>query len=221
MNNNGLPKVTMGAGRPAQRLRSMHTALAKAIFTWCQELLYCGLHMHCPWLNYFLSPIVPATLQVFIADDPERDVPRRGYVTPEALLCGTCQLPECKPGCPSSAIVADTASADAEAPAPRPAAVTAGPLAMAVAADEAALSEGRSSEDSVLLGLPSPKDSVLPLAVPEGATLQPMPAGSAASGATDMLSGGNSPAAEPRAKLARLGFSPRRHTVAGQGRMSR
>lgn len=142
---------------------------------------------------------------VFIADDPERDVPRRGYVTPEALLCGTCQLPECKPGCPSSAIVADTASADAEAPAPRPAAVTAGPLAMAVAADEAALSEGRSSEDSVLLGLPSPKDSVLPLAVPEGATLQPMPAGSAASGATDMLSGGNSPAAEPRAKLARLG----------------
>jgi hypothetical protein len=66
------------------------------------------------------------------------------------------------------------------------------------------------SEDSVLLGLPSPKDSVLPgLAAelaPSPSPQAPLHRLSVDSSATDLFSGGSSPTAdEPRAKLQRLG----------------
>lgn len=125
------------------------------------------------------------SLQVFLADDPARDIPRRSYVTPEALLCSACQLPECKPGCPAEAAARGLAI-PAE---PIPAAAMAAP-------DDSAFSEGRSSEDSVLLGLPSPTYSVLP--PPLG--LQRLAAGATTLGLRDA-----SPTAEPALKQQRLG----------------
>lgn len=129
------------------------------------------------------------TAQVFIADDPSRDVPRRSYVTPEALLCSACQLPECKPGCPAGAAARGLAM---------PPAAPAEPIPTSPApahADESAFSEGRSSEDSVLLGLPSPTCSVLP---PPSGLLRVL-AGAASFGCSDV-----SPPVEPALKQQRL-----------------
>lgn len=128
-------------------------------------------------------------VQVFIADDPSRDPPRRTYVTPEALLCSACQLPECKPGCPAGLAARGLASPPTGPAEPIP-------TAAAAAVDDSAFSEGRSSEDSVLLGLPSPTYSVLP--PPAG--LQRLAAGAASFGCSDA-----SPSAEPALKQQRVG----------------
>lgn len=123
----------------------------------------------------------------FLADDPGRDrlpaaADAAALPAPAAAQhCATCQLPVCKPGCPGTAAGGATSSVPVPAPPQRLGAV------------EAALSEGRSSEDSVLLGMPSPTYSVLP------------PSGAAASASMDDASGGSSPTAEPRLKQQRLG----------------
>ena len=129
------------------------------------------------------APRPPRPPKVFIADDAELDAARRGFAPLDGLLCGTCQLPECKPECPGSVAPAAAAAVPVP-PVPPP-------------ADEAALSEGRSSEDSVLLGLPSPKDSVLPAVPPGAGEVQPMCIGLPASP-------GSSPPVQPCATLARL-----------------
>lgn len=160
--------------------------------------------------------------QVFIADDPNKDVPRSVYVTPETLLCSACQLPECKPGCPAAsteaAVVEEEADADEAA---HPAgllgsmaagAAAAAPLTVrpraraAAAADESALSEGR-SEDSMLLGLPSPVCSVLPVLPPPGLTSLQCTATSAmdVASVSSAAASDASPTAEPKPKQQRLG----------------
>lgn len=168
--------------------------------------------------NSSLHPSYPThSLQVFIADDPSKDVPRSGYVTPETLLCATCQLPECKPGCPAGD--AEPMEAEPEGPEAAAAAAASGrrilgggiplPAAARQLAMDAAFSEGRSSEDSVLLGLPSPTCSVLPAAGGSGDVSLPhavaVAAGCGSGGACDGPSGGSSPMAEPRLKQQRLG----------------
>ncbi|KAL4854482.1 UV radiation resistance associated protein [Chlorella vulgaris] len=122
---------------------------------------------------------------VFIPDAPERDVPLHGHPTADGELCRSCQLPQCKPGCPVSA---------AEASTPQAAAASPGRLAGTVTVAEDAFSEGRSSEDSVLLGLPSPKDSVLPPYLPPAVPLHSLPPSAAASTGEEL-----------QAKLRRIG----------------
>jgi hypothetical protein len=148
-------------------------------------------------------PAAFTTLQVFIADDPNRDAPRRTLVTSDGLVCATCHLPQCKPGCPAAAAPpAAAANGGAHGATTPDALIPAAALPQPPrVADEAAFSEGRSSEDSILLGLPSPKDSVLPPLRSHHGLL----AGHAANGSADGLSGGSSPTAEPLAKLAKLG----------------
>ena len=160
------------------------------------------------------SPPPHTTLQVFIPDDPQKDVPRQGYVTPQGLLCTTCQLAPCKPGCPGAALGSDVAMAASQALAgledgdAAVAPVGSAPVdaAARMALEEAALSEGRSSEDSVLLGLPSPTYSVLPRS---GHAVLAVAAGCGAGGCGNAGlaggSGGSSPAADsPAHKHARL-----------------
>ena len=122
---------------------------------------------------------------MFIPDDPAADPgpTARTYVTPESVLCAACQLPECKPGCPASGTAAESAG---------PAGARSVPARAAAAAEDAALSEGRSSEDSVLLGMPSPACSVLapPPALHRVSPIYPSDA---------------SPSTEPAAKQQRLG----------------
>lgn len=153
-----------------------------------------------------MLPSAPPLLdpQLFIPDDPQKDVPRQ-YITPQGLLCTTCQLAPCKPGCPGAAVGSDVTMVASQAPAgPEDGDAAVAPAGSApvdaaarMALEEAALSEGRSSEDSVLLGLPSPTYSVLPRsghAVAAGC-------GAGLAGG----SGGSSPAADsPAHKHARL-----------------
>ncbi|KAI7841131.1 hypothetical protein COHA_005101 [Chlorella ohadii] len=51
------------------------------------------------WHQFTVREVFGGEDGVFIPDDPSKDVPRR-YVTPAGLLCTTCQLAPCKPGCP-------------------------------------------------------------------------------------------------------------------------
>lgn len=155
---------------------------------------------------------------VFIADDSEKDVPRRSCLTSDGLLCATCQLPECKPGCPGSGAHTPVSPAAVGSAA---AAATDGE--QATAAVEAALSEGRSSEDSILLGLPSPKDSVLSV----GPALDGLHSlacnGPGAATVCDSASfsfggGDDSPTAEPDNKHPRLcGWDTASTTSSGDG----
>lgn len=158
------------------------------------------------------SPALPPPhicphLQSFIADDASKDVPRQ-YITPSGLLCTTCQLAPCKPGCPGSAAstcldAAATAVARAEHGDAVVAPAGSSPVdaAARLAVEETALSEGRSSEDSLLLGLPSPTYSVLPRT--GGHAVSPL-AGCGDAGMAG-CSGGSSPAADsPAHKHARL-----------------